>query len=331
MISLLPFLCSAQERRPIIDMHLHAYSLDVFSGLISPPPILHCVPMTSNPIPEPSIPWREIIQNPGYPCEAIWSPMNDEVLINRTLKLLDKYTIVAAVTSGPLTCRWEESSPERIIPALFYSPVPGSPPVDSLRSWYLRGEFKVLGEITPQYDGISAVSPEMEPVWALAEELNFPVNIPIGSGPVGAHYMVWPNYRASLHRPLQMETALQRHPDIRVYLGHAAWPMIDELLAVMWTHPQLYVDISVINWALPRAEFDRYLKRIVESGFGKRVLFDSDQMVWPGAIGIAIEAIETAGFLTDEQKAISSTTMQQGSWGSVMKKLQNIKKYSVFS
>jgi uncharacterized protein len=74
------------------------------------------------------------------------------------------------------------------------------------------------------------------------------------------------------------------------------------LLAVLWTHPQLYLDVSVINWALPRQEFHRYLRRIVEAGFGKRVLFGSDQMVWPDALELAIDAIETADFLTTEQK-----------------------------
>ncbi len=40
------------------------------------------------------------------------------------------------------------------------------------------------------------------------------------------------------------------------------------------------------------------------SGFGidKRIMFGSDQMVWPEAISMAIESIETADFLNEEQK-----------------------------
>lgn len=34
----------------------------------------------------------------------------------------------------------------------------------------------------------------------------------------------------------------------------------------------------------------------------KRLMFGSDQMVWPEAIGMAIEGIEFADFLTTEQK-----------------------------
>jgi hypothetical protein len=33
----------------------------------------------------------------------------------------------------------------------------------------------------------------------------------------------------------------------------------------------------------------------------KRVLFGSDQMIWPETLGMAIESIETAAFLTADQ------------------------------
>ena len=93
-----------------------------------------------------------------------------------------------------------------------------------------------------------------------------------------------------------------RHPKLRVNLMHAGWPMLDDLLAVMWTHPQVYVDTGIISYALPREAFHAYLRRIVEAGFAKRVMFGSDQMVWPEAIESAIEAIEQAPFLSAEQK-----------------------------
>jgi predicted TIM-barrel fold metal-dependent hydrolase len=44
------------------------------------------------------------------------------------------------------------------------------------------------------------------------------------------------------------------------------------------------------------------LRGIVEAGFGKRVMFGPDQMVWPGVIERAIAAVEDAPFLNEEQK-----------------------------
>lgn len=74
------------------------------------------------------------------------------------------------------------------------------------------------------------------------------------------------------------------------------------LLALLYAHPQVHVDVGVVSYVLPRPEFHRYLQRIVGVGFGKRVMLGSDQMNWPLAIEVAIQAIETAPFLTAEQK-----------------------------
>lgn len=78
--------------------------------------------------------------------------------------------------------------------------------------------------------------------------------------------------------------------------------MIDDLLALLWTYPQVYVDAGLICYAIPRAEFYTYLKRIVEAGFVKRAMFGSDKMNWPGAIEVGIDAIEKAEFLSKDQK-----------------------------
>ena len=60
--------------------------------------------------------------------------------------------------------------------------------------------------------------------------------------------------------------------------------------------------MGVINWYIARPEFHRYLQRIVEAGYADRVLFGSDQMHWPDAIDLAIEAVESAPFLSEDEK-----------------------------
>lgn len=83
---------------------------------------------------------------------------------------------------------------------------------------------------------------------------------------------------------------------------HAGWPMLDETLYMLYLYPQLYVDIGLIDWAIPTGEFYYYLERLVNAGFGDRIMFGSDQMVWPESIGIAIDAVNSADFLTENQK-----------------------------
>jgi predicted TIM-barrel fold metal-dependent hydrolase len=87
---------------------------------------------------------------------------------------------------------------------------------------------------------------------------------------------------------LLLEEALVRHPKLRIYIMHAGWPMIDDLIALLWEYSQVYVDVGTICYAIPRPEFYLYLKRIVEAGFGKRVMYGSDQMNRPCAIEAGI-------------------------------------------
>jgi hypothetical protein len=138
---------------------------------------------------------------------------------------------------------------------------------------------------------------------AAAEGLDVPVGIHVGTGPPGAPAIPgMGEYRARLHSALVLEEALVRHPELRVYVMHAGWPMLDDMLALMWAYPRVHVDTGVLCFALPRKEFHRYFRRIVEAGFGKRIMFGSDQMNWPGAIESCIDAIDSADFLSRDQK-----------------------------
>ena len=74
------------------------------------------------------------------------------------------------------------------------------------------------------------------------------------------------------------------------------------MVAMMYAFPNLHVDVGVIDWYIPKEEFYTYLKRLIGAGFSKRIMYGSDQMEWPQAIGASIEAIESAPFLTKEQK-----------------------------
>jgi predicted TIM-barrel fold metal-dependent hydrolase len=206
------------------------------------------------------------------------------------------------VASGPLVLDYRNAASGRIIPSLGFD-FGGDPPSPAaVRDAFISGSYRAFGEVAIQYQGIAPGDARFEPYLAIAEELDLPVSIHVGTGPPGALYLGFPNYRGRLHSPLLIEDVLARHPKLRVSLMHAGWPMLDDLLAAMWTHPQLYVDVGALGFALPRAGFHSYLQRIMEAGFGQRVMFGSDQMLWPETIEVGIEAIESAPFLTAAQR-----------------------------
>jgi predicted TIM-barrel fold metal-dependent hydrolase len=99
-----------------------------------------------------------------------------------------------------------------------------------------------------------------------------------------------------------LEEALVRHPRLRLNLMHGGWPYLQETIALLAMYPEVYTDVGSIDWLIPRAEFHAYLRALVRAGFGRRILFGSDQMYWPEAIATAVDAIESAGFLTAAQR-----------------------------
>jgi predicted TIM-barrel fold metal-dependent hydrolase len=189
-----------------------------------------------------------------------------------------------------------------VIPAIsFLTDDPRTPA--QLKEIFAAGHFAVFAEIGAQYRGMRLDDPKLEPYFALAEELDIPVGVHLGEGPPGgAHVGGDPEYRAALGNPLQLEPVLTRHPKLRLYVMHYGSPFVDEMIALLYSHPQVFVDIAQNDWGFPRAHFYNQLRRLVDAGFAKRILWGSDQMIWPRAIEVAIDTLEQAPFLTAEQK-----------------------------
>jgi len=284
-------------RPPIIDMHLHAHALSQYGG---------GMPNCAND--------QEVLYPGADPRDPITlarlktcaSPMpsaaTDELLMTETLATLERRNIFA-VTTGPLAQvrAWRAIAPDRIIPAHAFGD-PGSPSVEELRRLVNDRQLALFAEVSPQYEGKRLDDPSWEPYFALAEELDIPVGVHLGEGPPGGPYWAAPRYRAQFGTPLQLEELLTRHPKLRLYVMHYGSPLVDEMIAVLYSHPQVYVDIAGNDWSEPRPHFYGQLRRLVDAGFIKRIMWGSDQMVWPRAIEVAIETIQTAPFLSDDQK-----------------------------
>jgi predicted TIM-barrel fold metal-dependent hydrolase len=301
ILCLIPAWVGAQDvPPPIIDMHLHAGP----ANAQGPPPRRICAPFSGFLARDPrwtTQEYRTELQKHTECARPLMSAATDDELMRESLAVLERRNIYA-VTSGPwdYVRRWKAAAPDRVIPALAFHV--GNAPIDSVRRLVDAGEIAVLGEVLNQLVGVAPNDSSFEPYLALAEARDVPIGIHIGPGPGGAFYLGATGYRAELARPLLLEEALIRHPKLRVYVMHAGWPMLDEMLLMLYTHPHLHVDVGIIGYFLPREEFYHYLRRLVGAGFGKRILFGSDQMIWPQAIEIAIGNIEAAAFLSSEQK-----------------------------
>ena len=295
-------IATAQKPLPIIDMHLHAMSVDA-NG-----PVPNSIPRGNPDYPDfdPDKPWIETISQwlaKPKGDNSIVSPMTNDELRDQTIEILKRRNIYG-VTSGSRLDEYIEPGGDHIIPS--WSPstnIDNWPTPAEVRKILETGKYRVFGEVAIAYQGISPNDPRFAPYLEILEELDIPLAIHIGTGPPGASYLPGiNNHLARMHSAFEIEEVAIRHPRLRINLMHAGWPLADHLIAVLYNHPQVYADVGVICFVLPREAFHDYLKRIVQAGFHRRIMFGSDQMNWPDAIEEGIAAIETADFLTEEQK-----------------------------
>ncbi|MEN8376436.1 MAG: amidohydrolase family protein [Gemmatimonadota bacterium] len=284
LISSVPFSTSAQSagaRPPVIDVHLHA-------------------PMSSGPVEE----FAASLQS--------------------RLDSMDSLNVRFAVLNGvpDVLFAWTPEVERRIgvLPSLLFPCVNGLavmwgrpcfengedwPDLDRLRGDIESGRVKALGEIATQFLGLTPSDPALEPYLALAEEYDLPVFIHMGPGVPGTNYgggigdLAVPDYRATAGNPLLLEEALLRHPGLRVAVMHAGWPLADEMVFMLHQHPQVYAEVGLLQYTelFPRAEYHSFLRRLVQAGFGDRILFGSD-----GRLSEGIDAIIEADFLNEQQK-----------------------------
>jgi hypothetical protein len=169
--------------------------------------------------------------------------------------------------------------------------------LNELRRDYEAGKLGGMGELATQYRGFAPNDPALDPLFALAVEYDVPVLIHT-EGIAGAS----PVFRIADGHPELLQEVLVKHPELRLYMENAGFPFLEEAISLMYRYPNVYADLSTITWIIPRDMFYNYLEGLLDAGLGSRLMFGSDQMFWPESIDLAVDAIESAPFLSEKQK-----------------------------
>ena len=264
----------AQERLPIIDMHMHA-RVSMLRDADGKP-----VPIPCN--------WPD--------CEPRPTMVHgDEDVMNLALEAMDRHNVVLAALSDfdiDDVEKWKLAAPGRFLAGMIIvEPDQHSALQD------VAGRLQIMGEIGTQYRGYAPNDPALGWIFTMAEELDLPALIHVAG-------VAAPNdlFRIAAGHPELLQEVLVRHPDLRLWFENAGYPFLEETIALMSRYHHVYTDISTITWVLPNAEFYRYLQSLMVAGLGRRLMWGSDQMNWPSTIDLAVDAIESAPFLSEEQK-----------------------------
>ncbi|MBV8818650.1 MAG: amidohydrolase family protein [Acidobacteriaceae bacterium] len=284
---------------PVIDVHVHAMDA-AFPG---------SAPMCPNPAGFTASDPRTKEDNNGWvkqTCSNMLEPSKPGEYIKDVVADMERLNVTAVVFGDAKSVqKWKDAAPGRVIPGTSFMGGMTSAKytsVDELRAGFTQGGFKVMGEIAPQYQGMSPSDPSLDAYFALAEQLDIPVAIHMGTGGSGRANVGMASFRGSMGDPLLLEGLLAKHPKLRVQVMHAGYPMIDNMLTLLQANSHVYVDVAGLIWSYPIKEVNRYIQRLVDAGFEDRVMFGTDQMVWPKLMAYSISLIQNADYLTPQQK-----------------------------
>lgn len=133
--------------------------------------------------------------------------------------------------------------------------------VRELKRQVLEKGFKAL-KLEPFIDRKDPTEAGWYPLYAACVELDVALQIQVGNtGP--------PTYPSSTGRPLHVDQIAVHFPELRIVAGHIGWPWTEEMIAIAWKHPNVWIDTSA---HLPKhfpPEFVRFLKS-----------FGQDKCIW---------------------------------------------------
>jgi hypothetical protein len=285
----------AKKHLPIIDVHVHAMKVNPAFAADMCPWFLSSMPGGDPTQPPPAF----INTDCAEPLKAAKSDKEFQDALMGTMNRLN-ITVVASGDAGILHT-WQKAAPKQVIPSLSIMSTKDMS-VKAFEDSLATGFYKVVGEIAPQYQGMSPSDLSLDPYFAVAERLNIPVGIHMGTGGNGMANITSPKYRASMGNPLLLEDLLARHPKLKLWVMHAGYPMIDEMIALMGANAYVYVDIAGMIWSYPLAEVNEYIRRLVQAGFEKRIMYGTDLMIWPKLLETSLGVVENANYLSDDQK-----------------------------
>ena len=223
--------------------------------------------------------------------------------------LLDAFTtfhLDRAVVSGPAAGAAAELAPGRLLVGAADGAGSRLPSAAEFATSVQHHRIAVLGELDEAWDGEPLTATRLERYFSVAETSGTPVAVFTGVAPPRTLER-FPNYRVQLGRPTAIEPVLARHPRLRVYLMQAGWPFLEDTMAFMHVHPDIYADIGNLsaNPAIPRDEFHAYLGALMRAGLGKRLMFGSglDITEWAAGIGSMVKSIEDAPFLSPSDRS----------------------------
>jgi uncharacterized protein len=222
------------------------------------------------------------------------------LLLRKTIQWMDR----AGVRQGLLShyndsvLEWTQKYPDRFLPSYFPSPTVGDSlwNLDRFRKDARKGIWRALGEVNLPWFVRPINDPALFPYYGVCEKLGLPVMMHTGPDAVNNY-----DYDVTLGDPLLLRPVLRMFPKLRFVLYHMGWPFFDRALYMSYAFENVYLEVGAVIWLFPKVTL-RMVRETVDAIGSDRLLFGTDQMLWPQMILKAVHAIAEEENLSDRDK-----------------------------
>lgn len=132
------------------------------------------------------------------------------------------------------------------------------------------------------------------PFYAKCVELDVPVMVQMGHS---AEFMP-----SDVGRPIYLDDIALYFPSLKIIATHTGWPWVEEMIAMAWKHPNLYISTTAHS---PKY-WDKSLVHFLNSRGKGKVMFGTDFPVLTHATSIA--EIDKLGLKEEARKALMHDT-----------------------
>ena len=178
-----------------------------------------------------------IHKNGTAPLEHIFNQMHCAGLDRLTLLPQDYTSTVGCVVSNEEIRQLVDAAPDKFIGFAGVDPLDPEAP-DKPQDAFTRLNRKELNLHTGRHHLLPS-DPRMEPIYEICERYHKPIMFHAG--------LSWePDTQTSYCTPLAFEIVAEKHPKLKICMGHFGWPWVRETAMLMLKYPNVYADTGAL-------------------------------------------------------------------------------------
>ncbi|MDY7010873.1 MAG: amidohydrolase family protein [Planctomycetota bacterium] len=208
-------------------------------------------------------------------AESISNRSLDDIITDMDAAGIDVSVIVGTDLTGSLgvvmvtndsVAEMAAEYPRRLIGFAGVDPTTGvSAAVDELERAVRELGLKGL-KLVPPVQKFSPADERYDRLWERATALGIPVWIHTG------HQISTPGSVAKFGHPMLIDSLADRHPDLKIIMGHCSWPWPWEAWSVCCRRPNVYIDTAAYGSLFNHFPWDAFSKFDIEH----KILFGTD-------------------------------------------------------